>query len=109
VSAGAPDAAGRLDISTDAAGGVILRVRVIPRASGDAIAGVRDGALLVRVSAPPVEGRANEALVRLLSRRLEVPRSRIEVVAGLSARTKRVRIQGATLEALGSLAPPEPG
>jgi len=106
VSPGAPEAAGRLDVEADAEGSVILKVRVAPRASSEAIAGVRDGALLVRLTAPPVEGRANDALVRLLSRRLGVPRSGIEILGGASARAKRLRIRGATLEAVSALAAP---
>ena len=104
MSPGAPDPAGRLDVSIDAAGAVSLRVRVAPRAAREAIAGVRDGALLVRLTVPPIEGRANQALIRLLARSLDLPPGRIEIVAGASARTKRLRIAGTTLAAVATLA-----
>lgn len=71
-------------------------MRVTPRASKDELLGWQDGALRVRLRAPPVEGRANEALVRLLAERLGIAPSRIEVVSGGAARTKRLRIVGLT-------------
>jgi uncharacterized protein (TIGR00251 family) len=71
-----------------------LSVRVTPRASRDELAGWRDGVLQVRLRAPPSEGRANEALRRLLAERLGLPPSRIEIDAGATARTKRLRIEG---------------
>jgi uncharacterized protein len=74
--------------------GVTLSVRVQPRAARDALAGVRAGALLVRLQAPPVDGRANEALARFLGRVLDVPPSAITLVRGASGRDKVVRIAG---------------
>jgi uncharacterized protein (TIGR00251 family) len=74
--------------------GVRLRVRVQPRASRETVAGVRDGVLLVRLTAPPVEGAANAALIRLLSRKLRVPGSAVTIVRGGSARDKLVEIYG---------------
>ena len=71
-----------------------LRVRVQPRAAREGLAGVRGGELRVRVSAPPVEGAANEALVRLLGTALRVAPSRLRIVAGATSRTKRVSIAG---------------
>ncbi len=76
----------------DSAEGVVLRVRVQPRASGDAVGGERQGALLVRVTAPPVEGRANEALVRLLGRALGVPTAAVSVRKGTKGRDKLVAV-----------------
>ena len=58
---------------------------------------MRDGALDVRVSAAPVEGAANEALVELLARQLDVPRRAVSLVSGEHGRSKRVRIEGLTL------------
>ena len=69
-------------------------VRVIPRAKRNEIAGVRDGVLLVRVTAPPVEGKANEAVCRLIAKAVGVPRSRVSIVRGLTARDKQVSIEG---------------
>lgn len=69
-------------------------VRVQPRASKDELAGERAGALLVRLTAPPLEGAANSALVRLLARALGVPPSAVEILRGESGRNKLVRVRG---------------
>lgn len=76
-------------------GTISFAVRVIPRASRDAIEGEYQGALKVRLTAPPVDDRANAALIRLLAERLNVPRSAVRIVAGEKSRTKRVEIAGA--------------
>jgi uncharacterized protein len=76
-------------------GAVTFAVRVIPRASRDAIEGEYQGAVKVRLTAPPVDDRANDALIRLLAERLNVPRSAVRIVAGGRSRTKRVEITGA--------------
>jgi uncharacterized protein (TIGR00251 family) len=75
---------------------VTLRLRVIPRAAKNALAGERDGALVVRLTAPPVEGAANDALLRFLSKALQVPRSAVTLVRGETSRDKVVRIDGLT-------------
>ena len=67
---------------------------MIPRAQRDEIAGERDGRLLVRVTAAPVEGAANVALCRLLAKRLGVARGRVSVMRGGSSRNKVVRVEG---------------
>jgi uncharacterized protein (TIGR00251 family) len=79
--------------------GVTLRVRVQPRASRDALAGERQGALVVRLTAPPVEGRANEALTRLLGRALGVPPSAVSVLRGSTGRDKLVAVAGVSADA----------
>jgi len=79
----------------DVAGGVSLRVRVSPRASRDEVAGERDGALVVRLTAPPVEGQANAALVRFLARRLGVAPSTVSVTRGAKGREKVLLVAGA--------------
>jgi uncharacterized protein (TIGR00251 family) len=73
---------------------VQLNVRVIPRASKPGIAGTRDGALLVRLQSPPVEGAANAELIQILAKALDVPRGSISIVAGERSRQKRVQIEG---------------
>jgi uncharacterized protein len=78
----------------DADGGVTLRVRVQPRASREGLSGERDGALVVRLAAPPVEGAANEALSRFLARTLGVAPSAVRVVRGATGRNKVVSISG---------------
>jgi len=75
-----------------------LDVRVIPRAKRTELAGERDGALVVRLAAPPVEGAANSALIDFLASVLDVPRGRIRVVSGEHSRRKRVTIAGMTTE-----------
>jgi uncharacterized protein (TIGR00251 family) len=71
-----------------------VRVRVQPRASRDEVLGWREGALRVRVTAPPVEGEANRALAGLLARTLGVRPSAVEVARGARGRDKLVRIDG---------------
>jgi len=78
--------------------GVSFAVRVQPRASRTAIAGVLGDALKVAVAAPPVEGRANEALVRFFTELFEVPRSAVEIVSGGSSRNKVVRVAGVSAD-----------
>lgn len=78
-------------------------VRVVPRASHSEIVGEHSGALRVRVAAPPVDGAANEELIRLLSRTLGVSRSAIEIRSGLTAKLKVVRVTGLAPSALASL------
>lgn len=71
-----------------------LRVRVTPRAGRDALAGWREDVLLVRLAAPPVEDRANAALVRFLAGLLDVPAHHIDILSGESAREKRLSVAG---------------
>jgi uncharacterized protein (TIGR00251 family) len=78
----------------EAEGGTVLRVRVQPRASRDGMAGEREGALLVRLTAPPVEGRANEALARLVARALDVPATAVTIVRGSRGRDKILHVAG---------------
>jgi uncharacterized protein len=85
-------------------GSIIFAVRVIPRASRDVIDGEHGGALKVRLTAPPVEDRANDALRRLLAARLNVPVSAVRIVGGEKSRNKRVAVAGATRAQVFSLA-----
>ena len=82
-----------LDIR-DADGGATLRVRVSPRASRDRVGGEREGALLVRVTAAPVDGAANDALARVLAGALHVPPSAVSVRHGAGAREKLLHVSG---------------
>jgi len=84
-------------------GAAIFAVRVTPRASRDAIEGEHNGALKVRLTAPPVEDRANEALRRLLATRLKVPLSAVRIVGGEKSRNKRVSVAGVTRAQVASL------
>jgi uncharacterized protein (TIGR00251 family) len=92
-----------IDIS-ERDGAVVFAVRVTPRASREAIEGEHHGALKVRLTAPPLEDRANDALRRLLAARLNVPLSAVRIVGGEKSRNKRVAIAGVSRALVLSLA-----
>jgi uncharacterized protein len=71
-----------------------LAIRVQPRAKRSEVAGERGGAVVIRVSAPPVDGKANEAVCTLIAERVGVPKSAVRIVRGESSRDKLVRIDG---------------
>jgi len=71
----------------------VIRVRLKPAAGADEIVGERDGVVQVRVSAPPQQGRANEALRRLIARRARIGVRRVSIVRGERARDKLVRVE----------------
>ena len=73
---------------------ITISVQVHPNAARDEIAGFTDGVLQVRVSAPPVKGKANKQLIALLSRILEVSKSRLSIVKGHTAKSKVMAISG---------------
>jgi uncharacterized protein len=77
-----------------------LSVRLQPRARRDEIVGERGGAVVIRVTAPPVDGKANAALCRLVAKAAGVPPSRVSVIRGDSARDKVVRVEGIQTDAL---------
>ncbi len=90
--------------------GLIVNIHLQPGASRDLVSGLHGEALKVRVTAPPAEGRANRALIRLLARELGLPPSAVSILAGASSRNKKIRILcpperintvAATLEKLG--------
>lgn len=72
----------------------LVDVRVIPRAGRSGFAGLRDGALLVRLAAAPVDGAANDELIALLARTLHLPKRDITIISGERSRSKRVRVAG---------------
>lgn len=93
-----------LDLNEDAGRGTItLTVRVQPRASKDEIAGTMEGALKVRLCAPAVENRANEALIEFLAGLLKTARSAVRIQSGEHSRTKRVEIRGVSKQQVLSL------
>ena len=81
-------------------GMLIFEVRVVPRASRSEIVGEHDGAVRVRIAAPPVDGAANEELIRLLARKLGVSRSAISITGGHSSKLKQLCVTGAPPDAL---------
>ena len=70
-------------------------MRVVPRASRSEIVGLHDGALKIRIAAPPVEGAANNELVRFLAKKLSVPRSAVTLASEANSRSKTIRIANA--------------
>ena len=84
---------GAIEIS-ERDGAITFAVRVAPRASRNAIEGAHAGALKVRLTAPPLDGRANAALRRLLADRLNVPIAAVRIVSGEKSRTKRIAVSG---------------
>jgi uncharacterized protein (TIGR00251 family) len=77
-------------------GAVTFRVRVQPRASRDEAAGEHNGAIKLRITAPPVDGRANEACRRLIAKLLGVSPSAVEILSGDSSRDKLIRVHNAS-------------
>jgi len=78
--------------------GIILQVRVQPNASRDEVAGVFDGRLRIRLTSPPVEGAANKACIRFLSKRLGIAKTRITILRGERTRNKVIGIGGMKAE-----------
>ena len=81
---------------TSSGDAVVLTVHVVPRAARNAVQGLHGDALKVRLQAPPVEGRANQALIEFFSDSLKIPRRQIALLAGAGSRHKRVAIAGLT-------------
>ncbi len=83
---------------------IIFWVRVQPRASRDAIVGEWQGALKIRLTAPPVDDRANQALRRLLAEHLEIPVTAVRILSGERSRIKRVEVRGVSAAQILALA-----
>ena len=77
---------------------LLLRVKLTPRASGDAIQEITQDQVRIRVTSPPVDNKANEHLIKFLSKKLKVPRSKISIVRGQTSKNKVLRIEGLDLE-----------
>lgn len=82
---------------------LILKVRVIPNASKSEIIGEFDGALKVKIAAPPVDGAANAELVKFLSKKIGVAKSALEIVSGQTSKNKQVKIYGSDHNILSKL------
>ncbi len=80
----------------EGAEGIILPIRAVPRAPRDAVDGVSDGALRVRLAAPPVKGAANKALIAFLATTLDLPKRDLTLIASEKGRHKRVLVRGLT-------------
>ena len=79
-------------------GGVTIRVFVAPRSSANKVSGEHNGAVKIALTAPPVEGAANRALVEFLAKLLGVPRSAVSLVSGETSRQKTVKALGVSVE-----------
>ena len=75
-----------------------IKIRVLPRSSRTQIIGIEDDTYKVKLTAPPVEGKANKALIELLARRLRIGKGRVDIVSGSRSRLKTVRIYGLSPE-----------
>jgi uncharacterized protein len=80
--------------------GATIEVYVQPKASKNELVGIHEGALKLRLTAPPVEGEANKECLRFLAKLLKLPKSRLQVVQGHKSRHKTILIQGVTGEDL---------
>lgn len=85
---------------TEKDGDVIFTARVLPRASKSEIAGEMDGALKIRIASPPVEGAANDELVRLLAKAFEVRKSDVQILSGQTSKTKQIKIKNTAAKML---------
>ena len=85
---------------TEADGAITFDVQVVPRASRERLGPVHGERLKVQLTAPPVDGAANDALVQLLAKALGRPRAAVAIVRGQTGRKKTVRVAGATRDAL---------
>jgi len=77
-------------------GGTVIKVKVIPRSSRTEILGKENDIYRMKLTAPPVEGKANKAVIELLAEKLGVPKREIEIVSGKTGRLKTIRIRGLT-------------
>ena len=93
-----------MQINEEKDGTVSFAVRVQPRANRDEIVGEHQDALKIRITAPPVDDRANQALRKLLASRLKVPLAAVRIASGERSRTKRVEIFGVTAAMIRALA-----
>ena len=84
------------DAIADTPGGCLIQIKVIPRAPQTMIDGMRGGALLVKLGAPPVEGQANESLLRFIAHICDVPRRAVALMSGERSRHKVIRVNHVT-------------
>lgn len=83
---------------------ITFTVRVIPRASKSEVVGEFDGSLKVKIAAPPVDGAANEEVVKMIARAFGRTRAEVEILSGRTSKTKRLRVSGGSAKRLLELA-----
>ncbi len=76
----------------------VIRVKVLPRSSMNRVSGIDDGIIKVKLTAPPVEGKANKALVQFIAKKLGKPKRDVEIVSGERSRLKSIRVHGISIE-----------
>ena len=79
-------------VFSDHPDGLLIDVRVQPKSSKNAIVGIHGAALKIKLNAPPVEGKANKALIQLVAKLLKCPKSNVEIISGQASRNKRLLI-----------------
>lgn len=84
-------------VQTGADGSVTFSVHVAPRAKREGVVGLHGSSLKIALRAPPVDGEANDALIRFLAKALGVPRSQVQIVSGATSREKRIRVEGVSI------------
>ena len=84
-------------------GQVVFKVQVVPRSSRSEVVGEHNGALRVRIAAPPVDGAANEELIRILAKTFDVSRGALKILSGHSGKLKQIGIEGSTNDVLARL------
>lgn len=82
---------------------VVVDIKVIPRVGRTSLAGMRDGAVVIRLAAAPVDGAANSELIDFVANLFDVPKHNVTIISGEKSRQKRVRIDGVTAEIVSSL------
>ena len=92
----------------DTSDGAVLNLRLVPRASKNAIQGEHGDALKIRLCAPPVDGAANAALIEFLAETFDLPRARVQLLSGATSRNKRVLLSGCPSSSVLSLLNSEP-
>ena len=87
----------------DTPDGAVLNLRLVPRASKNAIQGEHGDALKIRLCAPPVDGAANAALIEFLAETFDLPRARVQLLSGATSRNKRVLLAGCSSSSIRAL------
>lgn len=85
---------------------ITIDVKVLPRSSKDEIVGKKDGIYKIKLTAPAIEGKGNKALLKLLAKKLGLPKREIRIISGERSRMKSIRIDGLTLEHVKKLLSP---
>jgi hypothetical protein len=85
-------------VEADRDHGVVVRIHVQPRAANNGFVGIHGGAVKLRITAPPVDGKANDLVIAILAKLFQVPKAAVSLVSGQQSRQKRFRVAGIGLE-----------